>query len=267
MKADGAGVLALERVVFSYERASVLRAISFTVQKGEFVGLLGPNGSGKSTLLRLACGLLSPQSGTVTYQGQGIPTWPKKSFAKEVAFVPQDFTVEFDFSIRELVLMGRTPHLGPLAWEKSEDHLKATEAMQQTDVLPLADRSVMEVSGGERQRACIAMALAQDPVLLLLDEPCSHLDIKHQFEVMALLSRLNREKGMTILVTGHDINLAAAYCHRILLLNEGTLAANGTPEDVFHPSRLREIYGVEASRHDNPLTGKPHWMFAEVKED
>ena len=252
------------RVAVDDGAKEVLKGVNLTIRQGEVHALMGPNGSGKSTLLKVASGILLPQAGEALYRATPLSRWSKKLLAKEVAFVAQDLSLDLDFTIEELVSLGRTPHLSSLGWESERDRQIANRAMQETDILEFRHRSAMEISGGERQRAFIAMALAQEPAFMLLDEPVSHLDVRHQFEVMSLLSRLN-EAGMTLLITSHDLNLAAAYCRRIVLLSDGQVAGDAPPDAVLTPDKIREVYGVEAVCGTNPLNGKLHLTLAEAQ--
>ena len=230
---------------------------SFHLHVGEFLGVIGPNGSGKSTLIRALTGILSPESGTVELNGQNIAHLSTKEIARTLAVIPQDTTVHFNFTVLEMALMGRTPHLSRLQRASQSDYECALKALRRTDLLPLKDRPVTELSGGERQRAVIARALAQEPEILLLDEPDSHLDIGHQIEIFDLLCELNQTQNLTLLCVSHDLNLAATYCRRLLLMQEGRIVADGSPEAVLTADRIQSLYRVDAAVHPNPVTGAP----------
>ena len=252
-----APALAFEAVEFRYARAPVLRGLSVEVRSGEFVGLLGPNGSGKTTLLRLITGAVRPQRGAVFVDGRPRDAVPRRALARRIALVPQQLEVAFDFTVEELVLLGRAPHVRWLRGETAADRAAARAAIAQTDVVDLAGRLFRSLSGGERQRVVLAMALAQEPRILLLDEPTNNLDIAHQAALFDLVRRLNREAGLTVLAAIHDLNLAALYCDRLLLLHHGVLVADGPPAAVLTEDRLARYYGARARVFPHPVTGRP----------
>lgn len=223
----------------------VFREVDLQLCSGDFVGLIGPNGSGKSTLIRCLAGALALRAGNLDYRGQPAAGMARRAIAQFLGVVPQEAHVVFSFSVRELVAMGRHPHLRPLRGLSAADWRIVDWALELADVHAFADRSVLELSGGERQRVVIARALAQTPRVLLLDEPSNHLDINHQIEVFDLLYRLNRDEGLTLLCSTHDLNLAAEYCQRIVVMNEGRICAEGTPEQVIRGELLSKIYGVD----------------------
>jgi len=218
------------------------------------LGVIGPNGSGKSTLMRLLSGVLRPSSGTIQVHGQPIGTYSRRDLARAIAVVPQDTVIEFPFSVTEVVLMGRSPHLGSFAFEGDRDLDVARRAMQHTGVLELADRSIHELSGGERQRVVLARALAQETDILLLDEPAAFLDIRHEVEIYDLLQALQRE-GKSVLTVLHDLNLAALYCDRVALLKAGRVVRTGTPAEVITYTVLTEVYETEVYVDVNGVTG------------
>ncbi len=243
---DAPEVLRFERVTFGYERgAPLFHEVSFGVARGSMVGLLGPNGAGKTSLMRLATGALAPWSGQVMLDGHALAAISRRDIARSIAVVPQELTMPFAFTVRQMVELGRTPHLHPLGWGMlaARDHERVASALDATSTAELADRRYNELSGGERQRVLVAMALAQEPHLLLLDEPTSHLDIKHQLEVLDLVARLNRETGMTVLASLHDLNLAARYFPRLVLFQRGVVA-DGPPSLALAPELLERVYGV-----------------------
>src|SRR3989338_7367885 len=205
-------LLAVDDVWGGYDKEAVIKGISLSVKKGDFLGIIGPNGSGKSTLLRLMTRVLIPRKGRVMLEGKDITGMRAKEFSKVVAFVGQDTMINFSFSVWEIVLMGRIPHLRRLQFETQKDFLIAENALSATDALYLKDKDINALSAGERQRVITAKALAQEPALLFLDEPTSHLDIGHQVMVCDLLKRLNKTSGLTIVVVLHDLNLASEYC-------------------------------------------------------
>ncbi|NQT46946.1 MAG: ABC transporter ATP-binding protein [Candidatus Omnitrophica bacterium] len=249
-----------------YGKETILRDISFDVAKGEFLGIIGPNGSGKSTLLRLMSRVLSPQSGEVSFEGKDIFRMKLDQFCKKVAFVPQDTLVNFSFSVQEIVLMGRIPHLGRLQLETKRDFAIAEKALSLTDSTYLKDKGIDQLSAGERQRAVIAKALAQEPVLLFLDEPTSHLDIGHQTQIMDLLRKLNRETSLTIIIVLHDLNLASEYCDRLILLDQGKIFTDGTPEAVLTYQNIESVYKTVVVVKKNSISSRPYVMLVSEEE-
>ncbi|MFN8624613.1 MAG: heme ABC transporter ATP-binding protein [Candidatus Binatia bacterium] len=247
-------LLSLGRVTFRYRPTPALADVSLDVARGEILGILGPNGSGKSTLLRIMSGVLRPQSGTVRWLGRPLARMRRAELARQMAVVPQGGTIEFPFSVMEVVLMGRAPHLGGFAFEGDRDVHVAEAAMQRTGTLHLAHRSIHELSGGERQRVILARALAQEPQLLLLDEPGAFLDIRHAVELYDLLRDLQAE-GMTIATVLHDLNLAALYCDRLALLKDGRLVRRGAPAEVITYATVKDVYGTEVYVDTNDITG------------
>jgi iron complex transport system ATP-binding protein len=238
-------------VSFSYEggrRAArrVIDRVSFDVERGTIVGLLGPNGSGKTTLVRILAGMLHPDSGQVVLDGASVMDMSRRDLARRVALVPQETHTTFDFSVIDMVLMGRYPHLGPFELERPADLDIAREALDATGTADLESRSFRTLSGGEKQRVVIAAALAQASDLLLLDEPTTALDVGYQFEVAMLLKRLNAEHGTTMIVSTHDLNLAASLCERVVLLKSGSLIAQGPTADTLTAKNIGLLYNVEA---------------------
>jgi cobalamin transport system ATP-binding protein len=234
----------LQHVTFGYGRQPLFYDVSLCIDAGEMVGLLGPNGSGKTTLLRLLSGILRPRQGTVSLSGRDLQAWGRRGAAQRIAVVPQELHVPFAFTTEHMVNLGRMPFISSFFGSLSKhDREIVQDAMDVTGVIPLADRIFNELSGGERQRVMIAMALAQQPILLLLDEPTSHLDIKYQIETLELVQQLNRKRGVTVVAAMHDLNLAARYFPRLLLFQRGIVADSG-PAEVLEPSLLSRVYGV-----------------------
>jgi iron complex transport system ATP-binding protein len=242
---------------FSYDSAPLLQDINLRVERGDMVALLGPNGAGKSTLLRCLARALRPQAGVVLLDGQDIGRLPVRQTARRVGVVPQVQDLHFDFTVEEVVTMGRYPHLGRFGRPGPEDVRAVREAMDATRTAEMSERLVTALSGGEQQRVAIARALAQEPQVLLLDEPTAHLDIRYQVEVMELLTRLNREKVLTVIAAVHDLNLAARYFRRFVLMAAGRVLATGTAREVLQPELIRRTYGVEVVVIDHPVLGCP----------
>ena len=250
-------ILELERISFKYGEKRVLQDVTLTVEKGEFFGILGPNGAGKSTLLKLVDGIRLPCEGEIRLKGIPPGTMKRRDLARLVAVVPQGASWVFPLTVEEVVLMGRTPHIGRLAFESERDLAAARSAMEATDLLSFASRPIQTLSGGERQRVLIARALAQEPEVILLDEPTSSLDIAYQVRTFDLIRSLGRSAGLTVVSVTHDVNLAALYCDRIALLQEGRLHSLGHPGEVITESNIREVYRVNVVVDDHPLTGLP----------
>jgi len=241
-----------------YGRAEIIKGVTLAVGSGEFLGLVGPNGSGKTTLLRAMSRTLAPASGAILLEGRDIYALSPRAVARRIAVVSSEIALDFSFTVGEVALMGRTPHVSPLGWETKGDFEAARRAMEMVGVLPLADKLITEISSGERQRAFLALALAQEPVLLLADEPTSHLDLCHQVGISDLMRRLNREHGLTVVTVSHDLNLAAEYCSRLVMLKDGAVKFDGNVEEVVTEERIREVYGAAVRVTESPATGKPH---------
>jgi iron complex transport system ATP-binding protein len=249
--------LSFRRVSFGYRSARLFESLDLDVATGAMTAVLGPNGAGKTTLVRLGSGSVQPGAGTVHLFEKDLSSLESRARARLVAVVPQENEHAFDFTVRELVLFGRAPHLGLFGIETSRDREIADEAMRSTEVAGLAGRSFGELSGGERRRVVLARALAQEPRLLVLDEPSAFLDLKHRLSSYALLERLCRDRGLTVLVVSHDLNLAARHCDRLVLLRAGTIAADGAPAEVLRPDVLRDVYEVEVEVRSDPVSGRP----------
>ena len=238
--------LKIDRVQFYYEARKVLDEISFEAGEGEFIGLIGPNGSGKTTLLKIIDGILRPKVGSVYLDCKRISELDPKELARELAMVPQTADLSFDLKVFDVVMMGRYPYLGKLSLEREIDEEKVRFWMKLTNTLHLAERSIKEISGGERQRVLIARALAQEPRILLLDEPTSNLDVCYQIEIMNLLKELVEKLGLTIICAIHDLNLAARYSDKIILINGGKIKGIGRPIEVLTKENLRDVFKIEA---------------------
>jgi iron complex transport system ATP-binding protein len=246
-------ILRASQVGFDYDGQPVLAGISLEIRAGERVAILGPNGVGKTTLLKLLSGARIPTRGSIRLDGRELHTVPRQELARQIAVVPQDLAIPFAFTAREIVELGRTPHLGLLRGFRSEDRKAVEHAMQLTDTTELGGRIINELSGGERQRVIIAMALAQEPEILLLDEPTHLLDITRQADVLDLITELNCSRGLTVVAAIHDLNLAGRYFNRLIILHRGKVLAEGPPETVLHVDIVEEAYGgpVEIVQADN----------------
>ena len=234
-----------------------LSEIGFSMQKGSFTGIIGPNGSGKTTLFRGITGALPTLSGQVSLKGKHLHDLSLKERAQNIAIVTQ-FVDTDQISVEDYVLLGRIPYHSRFQFfESKDDFAKAHKYMELTDVFQFKDKLMTELSGGEQQRAAIARALTQEPELLLLDEPTSHLDITHQVKILDLLNRLNQEMGLTVLMVIHDLNLASEYCDHLVLVNHGRIFTQGSPEDVLTFDTLEKVYRTPVVTQTNPYSKKP----------
>ncbi|RME42540.1 MAG: heme ABC transporter ATP-binding protein [Deltaproteobacteria bacterium] len=253
-----APLVSVEALDFAYGQRPVLRGISFSVTRGEIVGILGPNGSGKTTLLKLLAGLLPPpERGRVRLGGRALETIEPRERARRIAVVPQHFAPAFPFPVSEIVLMGRSPYTGRFGLEGREDIAAAHTAMVEMGVLELADRPIHELSGGERQRVLLARALCQASELLILDEPTAFLDLRHQVELVSLLRKLNRTRGFTVIGVFHDLTLAARLCDRLILLKGGRLVTAGPPRQVLLAEIVAQVYDIAVEIVHDPKEGLP----------
>jgi iron complex transport system ATP-binding protein len=226
-----------------------LHGVSIAVERGGLVGIIGPNGSGKTTLLRLLGGMLTASAGRITIDGRDVARLPRRELARQIAVVPQETRLSFEYSVLEVVLMGRYPHLGAFELESLQDMAIAREALTATGTRDLEDRPFPTLSGGEKQRVVIASALAQSAGLMLLDEPTAALDPGYQIEIASMLRRLNAERGVTMAVATHDLNLAAGLCRHLVLLRNGRVLAAGPTAEVLTRETVRALYDVEADVH------------------
>ncbi len=246
-----------ENLYYAYDGAPVLNHISFTIRRGEFFIVIGPNGSGKTTLMRIIAGLLKPEQGEISIQGRPLHGYKRKELARRIAFVPQRIPTDFPFTVSDVVLFGRTPHMGMFGLESREDIAFAQHAMAFTEVAHLAGRRIDQLSGGECQRVFIARAVCQNPDIIVLDEPTASLDIAHQLRIMDMMEKMKRGKNVTVLMVSHDVNLAAMYADTLMLLNRGEIVKHGPPGAVLTYETLESVYGCALLVDDNPLGDYP----------
>ncbi|MBN4062637.1 MAG: ABC transporter [Alkaliphilus sp.] len=235
----------VDKVKFKYSNKTVLNGLNLDIEKGSFLSILGPNGSGKTTLLKNMCNLLKPYDGAIYIDNLQLKGIKYKELAKKMAVVHQGSTPNFEFKIYDIVLMGRYPHQKRFSFDSKMDLDIVKQVMLDTDIWELREKSIFEISGGERQRVIIARALAQQPEILLLDEPITFLDIKHQISILNLCKKLNKEKKITIITTMHDINLASRYSDYILLLDSGRVEVLDVPEKVITEKNIESVYGIK----------------------
>jgi iron complex transport system ATP-binding protein len=249
--------LMLEHLKLSYGNRRVLNGVSFSVIEGEFFIIIGPNGSGKTTLVKAVSGAARPQSGEVQILERPLQSYSRKTLARSVAVVPQLPPVDIPFTVAEVVLMGRSPHLPWLGLERRKDLEIAERAMRFTHVAHLAGRKLDQLSAGERQRVLIARAICQQPRIMVLDEPTASLDLAHQIHIMDLMEKLRSDEGITVIMVSHDLNLAAMYADRLLLMKEGSVVSLGKPAEVLTFETLEQTYGCVLLVDENPLKKVP----------
>lgn len=250
-------MLVVDNLTLSYGKEPVVEQVGFSIPKGQFVAIIGPNGSGKSTLLRALCRLHPPQVGTVRFADRNLLDWRPQELAKHMAFVRQSSFAAFDFTVEELVMFGRMPYLGRFQAETENDHAIVEQYLRLTGLWEMRHRGLHSLSGGELQRAFVCQALVQEPTLLLLDEPTNHLDISHQLDLLDLVAALNVKQGITVIAVLHDLNLAALYAERLLVLRAGRLVADGAPDEVLRADLVQQIYGCAVSILPHPINQRP----------
>lgn len=255
-------MLRLERVSFRYPSGFALREVDLEIPSQSFLALIGPNGSGKTTLLRIVTKLLEPEAGRVYLDGRPLTQFAARELAQRLAAISSEQYFEFPFAVTDIVAMGRFPHLGRLQRMSARDWEIVDEALRLTEAESLRERPISQLSTGERQRVLIARALAQQPSVLLLDEPNAHLDIKHQITIFRLLQFLNEKRGMTVVVVLHDLTAAAAFCQSVALLHQGRLVKHGTPAEVITPENIRSTYEAEVTVYSSPVGGFPQITYA-----
>lgn len=236
----------LKRVDFYYADKKIIDNFSITVEPGRFYGIIGPNGSGKTTILDLLCKLRRPQRGEVLYRGKSISRYSKKQLAREIALVPQNFYINFPFTVEQVVMMGRYPHMPRFSAPSARDRSAVKDIMVQTEIGRFSGRFITELSGGERQRVIFARALAQDTPVLILDEATSNLDINYSLSLLSISEQRVKQQGRTVIAVMQDINLAAVYCDYLIFMSGGKIAAHGTTRQVLSPETIRAVFAVES---------------------
>jgi iron complex transport system ATP-binding protein len=249
--------LEIEKIKLSYNHHSVVDNLSLCLNPGEIVGLLGPNGCGKTSVIRAMSRSLALRAGNIRLDGKEIGLIPRSDLARQIGVVPQNPGLPDTFSVFEVVLLGRNPHLGLLRNESARDLAIVKWAMERTGIAGLADRKISELSGGEKQRVTIALILAQEPKIILLDEPTANLDINHQLEILNLIKSLCRENKLGVLIAIHDLNLAAQYCDRLVLMKDGQNYASGTPVEVITQFNIKEVFGTSSYIYPHPENNLP----------
>ncbi|MGE5398369.1 MAG: bifunctional adenosylcobinamide kinase/adenosylcobinamide-phosphate guanylyltransferase [Chitinophagales bacterium] len=252
--------LKINDLTCSYAARTILKGLTFEVNRAELIGIVGPNGSGKSTLLKSISNVLKPRYGEVLLQGEKVRDMKRRQVAQKMAVVSQEEKIDFPITVQDVVLMGRYPYLERFSREKIQDIEKVEEALDLTGLKAMANRDFTHLSAGEKQRVLIARALAQEPEVLLLDEPTSNLDVGHQVEIMDLIGRLRKEKGLTVIMAVHDLNLASGYCDRLLVLKDGRIYLAGKPDEVLTPGNIFDIYGSRVTAAVHPISGRPQVM-------
>jgi iron complex transport system ATP-binding protein len=250
-------MIKLESVSFAYQHENVLHNIQLSVTDGEFVGLIGPNGAGKSTLLKLVDRIIHPGSGRLFVKNKPLESYTRRELARIMGYVQQNFTTVFNYSVLDIVLMGRFPYQRAWEFESKLDRDIALEAMETTDCIHLREREFATLSGGEKQLIILASALAQEPEILLLDEPTAALDLKHQFHFYQILKKLQLEQKKTIITVTHDVNLASQFCDRIIILKNGKIKADGPAQKVIQASLIQDIYGLAVQVIPHPESNLP----------
>ncbi|MCF7919915.1 MAG: ABC transporter ATP-binding protein [Candidatus Cloacimonetes bacterium] len=245
-----------------YKEQSILSGINLHFADGTLTALLGPNGAGKSTLLKCICGFLTPWQGSISINARNINSYRRQQLAQQVAIIPQNFQMQFDYEVRELVLMGRFPYLNYLGSYSREDYNIVDEILQQLDLTSLAQRNFSELSGGEQQRVAIARALAQQTPILLLDEAFASLDVNHSIIMMQLLNNINQDLGKTLILVSHNINLAAEFCPQAVILKDGSIVASGKTSNIITEETLSAVYEHPLKVITNPVSGQPNLVYS-----
>ncbi len=246
-----------------YHGGMVLHDINLYLEPGSQTALLGPNGAGKTTLLKCLSGYLQAESGSIEINGRLMKDYSKNQLAREIALIPQNFQLQFEYQVQELVLMGRFPYLSYLGGYRKEDYDKVNTVLNELELLEFAEKNFSELSGGEQQRVAIARALVQETPILLMDEAFASLDVNHAISIMQLLSEINRDRNKTIILVSHNINLAVEYCSQVILMKKGKIVSQGDPKEVITEESLSEVFEHHISVITNPVSGQPNLVYSE----
>lgn len=261
-------MIQIQNLQLGYGSRIILQNINLRIEENEFLGIIGPNGSGKTTLMRAITKIIKPRSGKVVIDGEDINRIDCRNLARKMAVASQGFDAQLDITVRDYVLLGRIPHRAPFQFlETNKDKEAVDQAIDLTEVRPLKDRILGELSAGERQLVFVARALAQEPKFLFLDEPTSHLDIKHQVKILDLIRRINRENKITVLIILHDLNLAGEYCDRLMLMHAGYIHTVGRPQEVLTYQNIEEVYQTIVVVENNPISSKPYILLVSREEE
>jgi iron complex transport system ATP-binding protein len=250
-------MLKIEKLNFAYDKENVLKNLSAEIKSGELLGIIGPNGSGKTTLLKIITKILKPSSGSLFFEGLKICEITAGEFAKKVAYLPSDINISFSYTVEEFVSMGRFPYTGRYGNLSASDKKTIKETLEKFEIDSYKERKIWELSDGEKQRVFLAQTVAQEPSLLILDEPTSHLDLGHSFKILDIIKKLN-EDGITVVAVLHDLNIASEYCSRLILLKNGKIFSQGTAEEVLTYQNVEEVYETKALVYKNPYSRKPY---------
>ncbi len=253
-------VLRIKNLNWGFNGRNIFNSVNVRIPAGTFTGIIGPNGAGKTTLLKLILKLLPPDRKSIFLDNKDITLFSRKDMARKMSYVPQTPGVDFGFTVKHMVAMGRNPHLRSFSSETSEDRAIVTDALKDTQIEYLSSKDISKISGGELQRVIIARALAQKPAVLALDEPTNHLDLNHQMKILSLVRDLSDVKGITVIAVLHDFNHALEYCDNLILMNGGAVVASGIPENVITPENMHTVYHLEIAMEKNPFTGKPYMI-------
>lgn len=251
-------MLELKNIFSGYGRYEILQDVNFCMNKGDFVGIIGPNGSGKSTLLKTVARIVKPSSGKILLKNTDINKISLHRFAKTIAFLPSDIEITYPYTVKDLLLMARYPFTSAISSPSKKDIEVVAYIAKQMDLTLFMERSIFQMSEGEKQRVMLAQCLVQEPELILLDEPTAHLDIGFQFSFLDLLKAYQKNSSLSILAVLHDLNLASQYCDKLILLNKGSVSASGTPDDVLNYQTLEKVYQTCVLVYPHPISGKPY---------
>ncbi len=255
-------MIELKKIKAGYSAEPVLREITGEINEADFCMIIGPNGAGKSTLLKTILGFLPLMDGDISIRGRSLQLWQNKELAKLISYIPQELTMQFDYPIYEMVLMGRFPYLGYWQTYSAKDREYCEQALYKMDLNQMREKMYSQLSGGEQQRVAVARALAQQAQVLLMDEAFSHLDLNHQMELMKILKQINKEEKKTVVVVSHNVNLAAEYSQRVIMIKNGNILADGSPEQVITAENLSKLYNAKMLVVKNPISGKPNFVYS-----